>query len=111
VVETPVVEAPTEPGLAPGGSGDWAGIEVYCECGHLFRARRSLKGGITNRPRCGRAVAVPGGPEAPSWLILGGGGALVLGVAAAIYAAGSVEGAVIALVLGAVGITVHVLSS
>jgi hypothetical protein len=106
-----VVETPAETTRAPGESGDWDGIEVYCECGHLFRAQKSLKGGVTNCPRCQRAVEVSGGPEAHFWLLLDGGIALVVGLAAVFYAVGSIARAVITLVLGGVVIGICVLAS
>jgi hypothetical protein len=49
------------------------GIEVRCECGHLFEADGRFAGGIVNCPRCGHAAPVAGLRD-PAWRIL-----LVLG--------------------------------
>ncbi len=48
-----------------------AEIEVLCDCGHRFNVPGSLRGGMSNCPSCGKAAAVPGGPEKLFWLVLG----------------------------------------
>jgi hypothetical protein len=86
----------------PGESPGWDGVEVYCECGHLFHAKKSLKGGLTNCPSCDKAVQVPGGPEPMFWILFGGGALLVLAIAAMLFfVAESTLGAVIVLIIGA----------
>lgn len=89
----------------------WSGIEVYCDCGHLFRVPTSLKAGLTNCPRCKKAVAVPGGPEAFFWILLGLGILAVLTPAAILFASGSPGAGIAVVVAGAVVIGVVVLAS
>ena len=48
-----------------------AELEVVCDCGHRFNVPGSLRGGMSNCPSCGKAAAVPGGPEKLFWLVLG----------------------------------------
>ena len=48
-----------------------AEIEVLCDCGHRFNVPGSLRGGMSNCPSCGKAAAVPGGPEKLFWLVVG----------------------------------------
>jgi hypothetical protein len=48
-----------------------AELEVICDCGHRFNVPGSLRGGMSNCPSCGKAAAVPGGPEKLFWLVLG----------------------------------------
>lgn len=97
--------------MTPGAPEPWEGIEVYCECGHLFRAPRSLAGGITNCPACAQVVSVPGGAEPLFWVLvsLGAFGVLALAVVA-FYFLGPVAGGVV-LVVGALVIGVAVLAS
>jgi len=42
---------------------------ALCACGHEFEVRGDLAGGITNCPRCGKAVEVPGLRD-PAWRLL-----------------------------------------
>jgi hypothetical protein len=44
-------------------------VEVHCECGEIFDTPDQLKGGITNCPRCEKAVEVPGLSD-PLWRVL-----------------------------------------
>ena len=46
-------------------------LEVICDCGHRFNVPGSLRGGMSNCPSCGKAAAVPGGPEKLFSLVLG----------------------------------------
>ena len=48
-----------------------AELEVICDCGHRFNVPGSLRGGMSNCPSCGKAAAVPGGPEKLFWPVLG----------------------------------------
>ena len=48
-----------------------AELEVICDCCHRFNVPGSLRGGMSNCPSCGKAAAVPGGPEKLFWLVLG----------------------------------------
>jgi hypothetical protein len=41
-------------------------VEVACACGHRFEVGDALSGGVTNCPRCGHAVDVPGLKD-PLW--------------------------------------------
>jgi hypothetical protein len=84
----------------PGTGEVWDGIEVYCDCSHLFRVKRSLKGGLTNCPNCRRAVPVPGGPEPLFFLLLGAGGLLFGGVAALCFVKGAALAGFIVLGVG-----------
>jgi hypothetical protein len=54
--------------------------QTACACGHEFEADDRLAGGITNCPRCGKAVEVPGLRD-PLWRLLQGG-ATVMGALA-----------------------------
>ena len=87
-------------------------VEVTCRhCLLRFKAARSLKGGLTNCPQCGKATEVPGGPEPLFWALLGGGGLVVLAVAylvAQLY--GAAAGLAVVL-LGAVVIGIAVAAS
>jgi len=87
------------------------GVDVFCPCTNLFRVPKSMKGGLANCPQCGKAVPVPGGPEILFWLLLSGGIAAVLGVAAVLYHFSGVPAAVGALVMGGIIIAVIVLAS
>jgi len=90
------------PGQTPGETPDGDGIEVYCDCGHLFHAKKSLGGGLTNCPRCHKAVEVSGGPEPLFWILLGGGELVVLTIAALVFlVTKSAPGALIVLIIGA----------
>lgn len=44
-------------------------IRAACACGHEFEVRDDLAGGITNCPRCGKAVEVEGLRD-PAWRLL-----------------------------------------
>lgn len=61
-------------------------LGLTCPCGAKFRVAASLKGGLANCPVCKKAMPVSGGPEPLFWALLGGAAALVLGVAAALWA-------------------------
>ena len=71
--------------------------EAACEhCGEIFFAADNLAGGITNCPRCGRAVDVPGLRDA-WWRALQALAAIgVVAVAAIAYVLGGLPAAVIA---------------
>jgi hypothetical protein len=70
-------------------------VEVACACGHPFEVGKGLRGGITNCPRCGRAVDVPGLND-PLWRLAQAGAAFVwAGATAVAFVEG---GAVIGLV-------------
>ena len=55
-----------------------AELEVICDCGPRFNVPGSLRGGMSNSPSCGKAAAVPGGPEKLFWLVLGFWGLVAL---------------------------------
>ncbi|MEK7866905.1 MAG: hypothetical protein AAB434_09510 [Planctomycetota bacterium] len=79
----------------------WRMVQVDCPCGFIFPAPSSLRGGLANCPSCGKAVPVKGGPEPLFWVIFGGIGVLVLGLAAGLgWAYGSMA-AVATVVVGA----------
>ncbi len=82
------------------GSGPADGVEVHCSCKRYFRAAKSLKGGITNCPWCGKAVDVPGGPEPLFWVLLSLGALAVLTPAAIFCTSGEIAAGIIVLILG-----------
>lgn len=94
-----------------GEGGEWDGVEVFCGCGHLFRTRKSLRGGMTNCPRCRRAVEVPGGPEAMFWVLFGGGVLVVVGLAGYLYFTGNAVAGLVVLVAGALVIGARLLTA
>ncbi len=62
---------------------------VLCEhCPEEFDVAKSLQGGLANCPNCGKATAVPGGPEALFILavslgvLLGGGATWLIWISA-----------------------------
>ena len=95
----------------PGDVGGWTGIEVHCPCGHFFRVARSLKGGMANCPRCGKAADVPGGPEGLFWLLLGLGTLVVVLVAACFFAADEWATGLAVLGVGGLLLLIRVLAS
>ena len=72
---------------------------------------RSFERVRRNCPGCGKAVEVPGGPEALFWLLLGGGVVLTLGVAGAGWLTIGPVAGLIALGAGGAAITLAVLAS
>ena len=81
-------------------------LEVSCPCTQCFEVPESLKAGLTNCPRCGKAVRVPGGPEAVFWVLLGLSVAAALGIGGAVWLfAGATAGLV---VLGIEGVLIAI---
>jgi hypothetical protein len=74
-----------------------------CACGHEFDVAEDLAGGVTNCPRCGKAVEVQGLRD-PAWRLLQAGAAAVwaCGTAAAYFAWGALGAVATALALAAV---------
>jgi hypothetical protein len=74
-----------------------------CACGNEFEVADDLAGGITNCPRCGKAVEVEGLRD-PAWRLLQAAAAIGwAGATAAAYVSWGVGGAALAAVgLGAV---------
>lgn len=65
-----------------------------CACGHDFEVADDLVGGITNCPRCGKAVEVLGLRD-PAWRVLQGAAAVAWAAATTgAYFAWGVAGAV-----------------
>ncbi len=87
------------------------GVGVACGCGERFSVPASLKGGLANCPRCGKATAVRGGPEPLFWLLFSIGVAVVLGASGAIWAFGGPAAGGIAFGVGAAVLTIVVLAS
>lgn len=72
-----------------------------CACGREFEVADGLAGGITNCPRCGKAVEVPGLRD-PAWRILQGVAAIGwAAVTAGAYLVWGIAGAVATAVAGA----------
>jgi hypothetical protein len=86
-------------------------VQVLCGCTRRFNVPKSLKGGMTNCPGCGKAVPVRGGPEPLFWVLLGGGCAFVLLASLAIGALGGLTAGLISLGVGAAIILAVVLAS
>lgn len=86
-------------------------VAVACGCGERFSVPVSLKGGLANCPRCGKATAVRGGPEPLFWVLLSAGIGLVLAASGIAWAAGGAAAGGIALGAGAALITIVVLAS
>jgi hypothetical protein len=74
--------------------------EIRCDCGHFFSADDALAGGMTNCPRCGHAVEVPGLRD-PFWRVLQAG-AVVLWIGAVVVAA-QIGGAGVAVITAIAG--------
>lgn len=72
---------------------------------------KSLKGGLTNCPKCGNAVPVPGGPEGLFWMLLGGAVLFFAGIGALVWFTAGAGAGLVALGLGAIVILVGVLAS
>ena len=87
----------TEHLLAPDGT---EGIRIDCPCGQVFRAPRSMAGGLANCPRCQQAQRVEARIEWDWTLLLAIGGAVVLVVAAGIWLTMGWIAGVVALVIG-----------
>ena len=83
---------------------DGPGIPCECpHCGNGFEAARSLAGGITNCPRCGKAVQVEGLRDW-MWRILQAIAVFaVIGVTWLSYVAWGPGAAVVAFVVGILG--------
>lgn len=55
-------------------------VPVDCsECGEPFEVPKSLRGGLANCPRCGKAVKVADGPE-PLFIAIVASGLIVAGL-------------------------------
>jgi len=76
--------------------------EAVCgQCGERFVVARDLVGGITNCPRCGRAVEVEGLND-PLWRMAQVGAAIFVAVVGAVaYGTGGVIAAVVAVIVSA----------
>jgi hypothetical protein len=87
-------------------------VDIRCQhCRARFDVKKSLRGGITNCPQCGKANEVPGGPEPLFWFLLSLG---ILAVLASAYGLGVVAGApgaLGALIVGAIIIAIALAAS